>query len=299
MIQEKNIDLKYLHDFRRGEIPMGLGIDAPMDNNMRFKRGELCIFCGHDNVGKTYWFTWYALVLALKHDIKFCMYTGENSSGNVMRDLIQMYIGKPFKEIPSQDMEDAYNLLQDKFEFVDNSILYKPKDLFKIFKETDADACLIDPFTGLDRKMTFEGNYEFLNEARQFCNSTKKNLYISSHPNSESGRSGNLYPEKHDWAGHLKAPLKAHIEGGKSFLNRADLVFMVHRLVAHEDMKTVTMVSVEKVKDTATGGACTMLDEPMMFEFNYGMGFKQGFVDPLEKLRYKNKQTKELNDFLF
>ena len=100
MIQQKGTDLQYLEDFREGRIKQGLGIGSDLDKNLRFKRGQLNIFMGHDNVGKTFWFTWYALTLALKHDLKWCFWSGENSSGNIMRDMIQMYVGQPYNEIP-------------------------------------------------------------------------------------------------------------------------------------------------------------------------------------------------------
>ena len=274
MIQHKGKDLKYLQDFRNGKIKLGLGIGCDMDKHIRFKKGQLVIFMGHDNVGKTYFYTFYALCLALKHGTKFCFWTGENSSGNVMRDLIQMYEGKPFHEIPMSQIHSTYAY---------------------------ADACLIDPYTGLDRDITHQGNYKFLNSAREFTNRTQKTVYVSSHPNSEAGRAGNVYPEGHEWAGHLKAPLKANIEGGKSFLNRTDDMFTVHRLVSSPTMKFETMVTVEKIKDRVTGGECTNLNEPLLFNFNNGNGFTQGHNNPLKKLRGGDEvvktHTNTLRDF--
>tara|TARA_R110001599_G_scaffold4567_4_gene23476 strand:+ start:1166 stop:2116 length:951 start_codon:yes stop_codon:yes gene_type:complete len=301
MIQNKGKDLKYLQDFRNGKIKLGLGIGCDMDKHIRFKKGQLVIFMGHDNVGKTYFYTFYALCLALKHGTKFCFWTGENSSGNVMRDLIQMYEGKPFHEIPMSQIHSTYAYLEQFFEFVDNSKLYKPEELFEVFEKSDADACLIDPYTGLDRDMTHQGNYKFLNSAREFTNRTQKTVYVSSHPNSEAGRAGNVYPEGHEWAGHLKAPLKANIEGGKSFLNRTDDMFTVHRLVSSPTMKFETMVTVEKIKDRVTGGECTNLNEPLLFNFNNGNGFTQGHNNPLKNLRGGDEvvktHTNTLRDF--
>jgi len=285
MIEQKGTNLEYLQDFKEGRIKQGLGIGCDLDKHIRFKKGQLVIFQGHDNVGKTYIFGWYALCLALKHGVKFCMYTGENTSGNMFRDLIQFYTGKTFKEMSMGEIKEAYAHLEQFFEFVDNSKLYKPQDLFKIFEQSDADACLIDPFTALDRDMSYTGNYEFLNATRQFCNQTGKTIYVSSHPNSESGRQTNIYPDGDKWAGHLRAPLKASIEGGKAFLNRCDDMFTVHRLVAHPEMKYQTMISVDKVKDRTTGGECTTLNEPLLFNFNDGKGFTCRSVDPLRELR--------------
>ena len=117
-------------------------------------------------------------------------------------------------------------------------------------------------------------------------------MYVSSHPTSESGRAGNVYPENHEWKGHLKAPMKAHIEGGKSFLNRCDDLFIVHRLVAHQTMKYETMVSIEKIKDKETGGQLTDLNMPLLFNFNNGLGFTTLGEDNLKDYRFKTTQTR-------
>ena len=76
MIQQKGTDLQYLEDFIEGRIKQCLPIGSYLDKHLRFKRGQLNIFMGHDNVVKTYLFTWYALTLALKHDLKFCFWSG-------------------------------------------------------------------------------------------------------------------------------------------------------------------------------------------------------------------------------
>ena len=292
MLINKGSEITYLENYRNGKIKAGLGIGNDLDNYLRLKQGQLNILLGHDNVGKTVFFTYYMLSHAIINNKTFCIWSGENSSGQIMRDLIQMYVGEHFKKIPLQTIRSAYNFLSQFFTFVDNRKLYKPEELFLIFESENADVCFIDPFTGLDRKMTYEGNYEFLNGARQFCNNTKKTLYVSSHPTSESGRAGNVYPENHEWKGHLKAPMKAHIEGGKSFLNRCDDLFIVHRLVAHQTMKYETMVSIEKIKDKETGGQLTELNMPLLFNFNNGLGFTTQGVDNLKDYRFKTTQTR-------
>ena len=292
MLISKGTSEKYLEDLKNGNIKAGLGIGNKLDDYIRFKKSQLNIILGHDNVGKTYFFTYYMLSLALINKIKFCIWSGENSSGQILRDMIQMYNGKPFKSLSLNQIKSSSRFLEMYFDFVDNKKLYKPDELLNIFEQSDCNACLIDPFTGLDRDMSYVGNYEFLNKSRQFCNLTGKTIYISSHPNSESGRSGNLYPENHEWAGHLKPPLKASIEGGKSFLNRCDDMFTVHRLCSHETMKYNTLISIEKIKDKETGGNLTELNMPIICEFNSGLGFKIGGIDNLNNFRKKEIQYK-------
>ena len=286
MILKKGIAMQYLLDYKSGKIKHGLGIGTELDNYLRFKPSQLCIILGHDNVGKSYWINWYFLTLALTYEMKFVIWSGENKHGQILRDMVQMYAGVPFKELTEKEIQTYTAYIEQYFDFVDNSNLYKPKQLLDIFAQSGADAGLIDPYTALDRDMTHEGNYKFLNEDRLFANKTGMTIYINTHPNSESGRQGNLYTDG-DWKGHLRPPLKASIEGGKPFLNRCDDMLVIHRLVKHETMKYYTMIDVEKIKDQETGGRNTNLNDPVLCEFNYGLGFKIGGVDALVSVRPK------------
>ena len=296
MLNKKGTTQSYLIDYKQGKIKAGLGIDCKLDEHLRFKRKQLNIILGHDNVGKTYWINWYFLTLALKQNIKFCVWSGENQYGQILRDMVQIYSGKQFKELTEKQILTYSTYIEQFFDFVDNTKLYTPVQLLDIFKSSQADACLIDPFTGLDREMGYEGNYRFLNLARQFVNDTGKTIYINTHPTSESGRNGNLYPDNHQWKGHLKPPLKDYIEGGKSFLNRCDDMFVIHRLVKHETMKTYTLINVEKIKDVDTGGKHTGLEDPIFCEFNKGLGFVVYGIDPLKDIRPQAKETKPVTN---
>ncbi len=170
MILPKGHATKYLTDFKDGKIKRGLGIDTALDEYLLFKPKQLCIVLGHDNVGKSYFMEWYFLVLALKHDLKFTLWMGENNSGQVMRDLIQMYVGIKFDELTHEQIRRAEMKLEYNFTFVDNSRLYTPDEMLAIFQKTDSDVCFIDPFTGLDRGFNHSDNYEFLNKATDQSN---------------------------------------------------------------------------------------------------------------------------------
>jgi hypothetical protein len=284
MLLKQGDSLQYLLDVKDGKIKQGLGLDCFLDEHLRFKPKQLNIILGHDNVGKTYWINWYFLTLALKHNLTFCIWSGENQKGQILRDMIQMYRGKPFKELSHSQISGDLAFLEQSFMFIDNAQLYKPADILKLFTESGADVGLIDPFTGLDREMSFAGNYEFMNQARQFVNQTGMTIYINTHPNTESGRSSNLYAEG-ELKGHLKAPLKDHIEGGKAFLNRCDDMIVIHRLIKHETLKYKTWVQIEKVKDMETGGKHTGMDQPVICDFNKGIGFEINGIDPLKPFR--------------
>ena len=279
--------LDYLLNYRDGKIKHGLELGNGLDDYLKFKRKQVNIILGHDNVGKTYFINWYFLALALKHKLKFIIWSGENQHGQILRDLIQMYAGINFKQLTHDEIRNYSAYLEQYFTFVKNDRLYKHEELFKIFEQSECDVALIDPFTGLDRNMTYEGNYQFMNAARQFVNKTGMTIYINTHPNTESGRSSNIYTEG-DFKGHLKAPLKDHVEGGKAFTNRCDDMIVVHRLIKHDVMKYVTWVSTEKIKDIDTGGKHTGLNDPVYCEYNYGLGFKVYGKDVISEFRPTN-----------
>ena len=91
MIVNKEDNLKYLYAFKEGKIKRGLGIGNELDNWYVHKRGSFTVIVGLDNVGKTNFMLWYFLCLSIKHNVKWCIWSGENSSGQLTRDLIQMY----------------------------------------------------------------------------------------------------------------------------------------------------------------------------------------------------------------
>jgi hypothetical protein len=57
--------LEYLLNYRDGKIKHGLELGNGLDDYLKFKRKQVNIILGHDNVGKTYFINWYFLALAL------------------------------------------------------------------------------------------------------------------------------------------------------------------------------------------------------------------------------------------
>jgi len=178
--------------------------------------------------------------------------------------------------------------MEHYFKFVDNQKRYTPDQLLNIFANSNTDNYLIDPFNRLKTAMSYSSNYEVLNDLKHFTK-TGKTIYINTHPSSASGRRSAVYPEKHHWAGHIMAPLKSDIEGGKAFANKADDFLVIHRMTQHPEMWNQTMCEVVKVKDIDTGGMPTKLNAPVLLDYNFGLGFKVGGIDCIK--RNKDIQT--------
>lgn len=284
MLVNKDEINQYLDDFKNGRIVMGKGIGIKqVDDYFRFKQGSFNMILGHDNMGKTYWRTWYYLVLSVLYDYRWCIWTGENKAGQVVRDLITFYSGKRLKDLSESEIYRYKDQILHWFSFVDNKKTYKYSELLKIFEADNYNGCLIDPYTGLDRKYGHSDNYDFLNCTREWVNANNKTIDVCTHPSSASGRNQGMFPAGHVWEGHLKEPYKADVEGGKPFANRCDDFYIIHRLPKHPEMKTYTLVHVDKIKETETGGQQTQKDLPVMFEFNNGLGFTIEGINPINK----------------
>jgi len=280
MITDNRHIVSYLQDYHNGNISQGKGIDIiKLDERLKFKQGQLTIINGLDNVGKTIWMLWYYLCLSYKHDLKWCIYSGENKAGQLVRQLIQFMTGKRLNDLGFDEVLRYEIMIGKWFTFISNDKFYKSGDLFKIFADGDYDGCLVDPFTGMDREYTHAANYDFLNESRQFCNVTGKSLYVNTHVTSEAAR--RTFPETHALSGYPFPPSKSQSEGGQPFGNRTDDFITIHRLVGHPSMQYKTLLYVRKIKDTETGGCVTAIDDPLEFDFNGGLGFTVDGENPL------------------
>jgi len=289
MIVNKEEQLKYLYAFKEGKIQKGLGIGCEYDNYYVHKKGTMTVVIGLDNVGKTFFLLWYFLCLSVKHNVKWCIWSGENSAGQLTRDLIQMYSQTEINDLSKTQIQNYYNQISKWFTFVSNKKMYSHKDLLKIFKETKCDACAIDPYTALnhDRRVSqYERNYLICNDIREFCNKTGKTVYIMTHPMTEAAR--RVFPAGHEYESYIQPPRKSDTEGGQVFANRTDSFISIHRFINSPILYKLTQVRIEKIKDKLTGGKPTLAD-PLCFDFNRGMGFTIGGINPL-----KNELNKQL-----
>jgi len=305
MIGNQQEITKYLLDYKDGKIQMGKTTGmVKLDDVLRYKQGQFNIINGLDNVGKTVWILWYFLVLSNRHNLSWCIWSGENKAGMLVRTLIEYQTGKKLKELTEQEIMKNELHIQNWFTFIDNTKMYTNKELYKLFKESKCNGALIDPFTGMNRDYTHAANYNFLNETREFCNSTGITVYVNTHPVSEAAR--RTYPLEHPFEGYPMPPSKSQSEGGQPFANRPDDFITIHRLVGHNGtdksppMKYKTLIYIRKIKDTETGGEVTPIDDPIEFDFNRGLGFTLDNQNPLNNVVKDDLELSNLpfnNDF--
>jgi hypothetical protein len=313
-VSTRSNESEYMGQVRTQTLPMGLSTGfEKFDLHFRFKPSNFVIINGHDNVGKST-FIWFMAVLSnVLHGWKWIMYCAENTEGQVRKSLMQFKTGKAIHNMSEKEYSDALDWAYDNFTLIKVQEMLSWKDLLKvgvgINSKKHHHGFLIDPYNALDLDLnssplsSHEYHYMVTSQMRSFCKHWNTSIYLNCHAVTEALRrthKDGLY------MGFPAAPNKADTEGGGKFSNRADEFLTIHRYVQHPTEYNVTQVHVRKVKETETGGRPTMLDEPVLFKMEkgyYGFFDVDTLVSPLvsrvHTTREMNHWTQERGDAPF
>lgn len=253
----------YLAKLRNGTFELGKTTGFPiLDPYFRFKNSTLVTINGHDNVGKST-FIWYlALLSNLLHGWKWIIYSSENSVGALMRKMIEFYWCEHITKITDENYNKAKKHIESNFKIIlSDDKLYGYVDILAMTKKLLAKekyhALLIDPYNSLktdlksNSKLTsHDYHYEALSDIQLFKKKNEISIFLNCHAVTNALR------EKTS-AGYAKAPGKADTEGGGKFANKTDDFITLHRLVDSQDDFMWTEFHVRKVKEVETGGSIT------------------------------------------
>jgi hypothetical protein len=284
MIYKDTAGLEMLENIRTGNFKLGLGIDCDLDNHVRYKQTQFTVIAGHANTGKTTAILYYFLALAVRHNLKFIIFSSENDVWSIKDDLITFKVGKRIKGMDKEELLKENKWVAKHFKFLDGEAFFsKTKRLMNfrdIFKATDdafnlkgfnPNALVIDPYNSLGRADDIKGNtheydYQVMAEFRIWCKQQNKALYLLAHGNTEALRK--VYPRSHEFEGHTIPLQSADIEGGGKFVNRCDCFIVIHRMTGHDELWNQTEWRVMKNKVNKTGGKPTFKNNPVIMELN-------------------------------
>jgi hypothetical protein len=283
-----------LENLVAGNIEIGLDTGYPnFDEHFRFKRGNLVIINGFDNVGKTTMILWLAMIAAVRHKWKWMLYTAENSNLSVIRELTMFYCCKPLSETNERERAEALTFIKAHFkllspnDMMDYDLL--KKRVVKSYSSWKFDAMIIDPYNSLDDSKatnSHQFNYSVLTDIKIWGRVNDVSTWINMHAVTSAAR--NM-----DADGYVQMPNRYATEGGVKSANKADEFLTVHRITNHEDpnRRKFTMISVEKIKETITGGKPTIKNKPLLLEWsNGGSSFRA--VDGLPHHPFKHMLEK-------
>lgn len=266
-LKEKILDVKY------DRIEQGLKLDIPeIDEWLRFKRGAFNICVGHANTGKTTVILYMMMAYALKHDLKWLIFSSENNDYSIARKLIEFKAATPVQQIPDAVIETELQWINDHFKIITVDKIYTARTLMgeaqKIKEVYDYDGLLIDPYNSLAKDAALlrsvgghEYDYQIASEMRLFCKKNSVSMWLNTHAVTEALR--RKHPSGHEYEGHPMPPSMADVEGGGKWGNRADDVITIHRYTQHAEKWMFSDIHVTKVKETETGGRPTPQDQPI------------------------------------
>jgi hypothetical protein len=274
----------YLIRWRKGTFQMGLSTGfKQLDKYFLFKRGDLVVVNGHDNVGKSTVIWYLAVLSAMMHKWKWIIFSSENSVGNVARKLIEFYCCEAINQMSEIKYQVAKKFIKDHFAIIkSDEELYNYRDILnmskKLLKREKYDGLMIDPYNSLKIELTsasklstHEYHYEAVSEMKLFGKTNDLCVYVNCHAVTSALRA--LGDDK-----MAKAPQKADTEGGGKFANKADDFITIHRKVQSPDEWMYTELHIRKIKETETGGRVTPLEEPVKIRMVRGLvGFEYEF----------------------
>ena len=118
-IKDKILDIKY------GRVKEGLKIDIPnIDEYIRFKQGNFNLIIGHANVGKTTVIIYFFVVWAIKHNLRFLIWSSENTPQSIMRKIIEFKMGLPIHTANESQISEAISWADKHFKIIDVEDLY-------------------------------------------------------------------------------------------------------------------------------------------------------------------------------
>lgn len=296
LANEKEMD-DYINRWRTGTFEQGkkTGINE-LDKYFRFKKAQLVLNNGHDNVGKSIVLWYFNVLSALFHGWKHGIASAENKIGGIKKKIMEFYIGKNISLMNDREFELAEKFFKEHFFIVTNDELYSPEDVLAmarvLVEEKRIDYFLIDPYNSLIRDAVnfHEYDYKAISEMRLFTKQTGCGIYVNAHAVTESLRK--VYGKESEFMGYPMPPSKADTEGGGKFANKADDFLTTHRLLGHPELYSVTEIYVRKVKETETGGMPTLFQKPVKLAMNEnGCGFTElsQNQDPIKEYWYKQQ----------
>lgn len=299
LMNEKLLDVKY------DRIEQGLGLDIDeVDQFLRYKKGAFNLCIGHANTGKTTIILYLMLAYTMKHDLKWLIFSSENSDYSIARKLLEFKTGKPIQQLADDRIASEMEYINDHFKIIKADKLYSARSLMAEAKQIldvwQYDGLLIDPYNSLIKDVTLlkqvgghEYDYQTASEMRLFCKENNVTIWLNAHAVTEALRK--KHPSGHEFEGLPQPCSMADVEGGGKWGNRADDVISTHRYTQHPTRWMVSDIHVVKVKETETGGRPTSLEAPISLRMGVGnTSFSVAGKDIIDTSKHAKIETLEV-----
>lgn len=286
-----------LDGFRNGqERGTTTHIDA-IDPAWTWRSGEVNIWTGYQNEGKSLFLNQLATLKAGVDGWKFAVFSPENFPLNdFYNDIIEMYIGKssdPFhknSQMPEFEYHEAMDFCEKHFYLIYPKKNFSLDSIFErtkyLVKTKGIRSLIIDPYNTIQHKMR-SGEREdlyisrFMSELKRFAIEQNISIHLVAHQ---------VTPQKDD-SGRYYKPDVNRIKGGGTFADKADNVMTIWRPERALDFSDRNVVfASQKIKKQKLVGRP---QEVIGIDFNVKeQRYYYNGVNPFKKIDEIRKQNK-------
>ena len=297
LASEEDMD-DYEQSYLNGTLEMGLTTGSHyLDQYWLFKKLSLVWVAGLDNTGKSF-VAWYlATLAAMLHGWRVVIHSAENNDGQLRKKIKEFDLGKGLKDASQNELDMAQRFFKEHFRILTSKKMHTCEELLMkgeiVFDQGfKFDLLIADPYNALDvppNVDSYRNDISSCNHFRLFKENYSA-VWVIDHINTSAARN-------RDSNGAMKMPTKADVSGGSIKGNKTDDFLIVHRDTKGPDWMYV-QVSVDKIKDTETGGKTTQTGDPVMIRMNVNKcGYEIAGDDPVKL--YWQRQEKTYEDGLF
>jgi twinkle protein len=245
-----------LENFKKGVQLAPTTRFAEMDNYFRWKKGDINLFVGYGNHGKTFFALQMMLTKSIWDGWKWAIFSPENYPANdFYDDLVEMYAGKWLDKMSEQEYTDACHFISEHIFYVypdDGHDISSINEKFRhLVLKKGVDGVMIDPFNQLDHnysKFQREDMYlsDILKDIKRFALLNKVCYNIISHPKN---------PDQKNQDRSLPVVDMYDIAGGAMWGNKVDQIISYYRPNFHVNKNDPNVqVYIQKLKRKRTGG---------------------------------------------
>jgi twinkle protein len=264
-----------LENFKKGILLAPTTRFACVDEYFRWKKGEINLFTGYGNHGKTTFAIQLMLIKSIYDGWKWAIFSPENYPANdFYDDIVEMYAGKWLNQMTEKEYIDACWFIDKHIFYVypeDEHDINSINEKFRhLVLKKGVDGVMIDPWNQLDhiqRAYQREDQYlsEQLKNVKRFALLNNVCYNIVAHPVKPQREQDKSLPvvDMYD------------IHGGSMWGNKADNIISYYRPQFHVDKNSPDVeIFIQKIKRKRTGGSLGSF--PLRFNWN-----KKRFSDPL------------------
>jgi hypothetical protein len=232
-----NVRDSMLHSFKTGKSRGETTHFKLIDEHFRWKRGELTLWHGIMNQGKSTMSMQFLLMKAVFEGYKYACFSPEQDPpDDFYDDLVHMYIGQNTQPYFNNQMTESeyirgMDFVKEHFFYIypesdSPTPEYINKRFDEVIKKHKVDGCIIDPYNQLDNDIRKNGGREdlylssFLSQQKRFAQQHNIFMIIVAHPKGTLSKKS---------SGDYEKPNFYDLSGGAMWSNKCDNILCTYR----------------------------------------------------------------------